>query len=688
MDDSSIFDIAIEDAALSEKPHHASSPYVELPDGHIRLLEILPGPAGSIISCQIVQVPLQSNPKYTALSYVWGSGSAQCSIELNGHCVFIRKNLWRFLHQVRMLDCEMFGRLWIDALCINQAKTEERSRQVSIMPRIYTAAKHVLVWLGPAYGNSDIAMQALSEATRCRKKEGLIKPSHEVAITIRKLCTRAYWTRLWVYQELMLARTKLIMCGAKVNHERMFTILLLGIDDRKLRPNEDVGKRFEYNKIRTSPAVAMIEQSTRSLVHTTLWDWMLITKDLGCSEERDKVYALLGIAEFGHANLTADYSVPIPTLLNEVLKLHYEREPPESLNQVVDDCETLQKLFSADSGSIFSLPDEREQFPHHIDADMEALPLSPPRCYPVNLWWASFYGHSAVERLFISEKALDASSLLIPAVEMCNPAAVQLLIGMPEIELKSKDAGGQTVLHIAAEGHGECWTEIVKLLLESGAAELNSKDVLGRTALHIAIRHKRTAIAKLLIGAQGVDVHSRDYQGDTPLHEAARWGYQRITRRLLDSDEIEINSTNETGRTPLHEAITSGEPDVAAMILDTGKANITIRDIYGLSPLRLAVRSEIESNVKHLLDLCQNNLDRIEVEERRYDGNLLHSAAHVGSDGIAKLLLDTGQFDIREKDVDGQTALDIAIKHGRTKALIRLLSNAMEVEREEIDGAA
>jgi hypothetical protein len=39
------------------------------------------------------------------------------------------------------------GYLWIDALCINQDDTQERSNQVSNMREIYHRAKRVVVWL-------------------------------------------------------------------------------------------------------------------------------------------------------------------------------------------------------------------------------------------------------------------------------------------------------------------------------------------------------------------------------------------------------------------------------------------------------------------------------------------------------------------------------------------------------------
>ncbi|KAF2030776.1 heterokaryon incompatibility, partial [Setomelanomma holmii] len=38
--------------------------------------------------------------------------------------------------------------VWIDALCICQADAREKSDQVPLMSRIYSAAERVIVWLG------------------------------------------------------------------------------------------------------------------------------------------------------------------------------------------------------------------------------------------------------------------------------------------------------------------------------------------------------------------------------------------------------------------------------------------------------------------------------------------------------------------------------------------------------------
>ena len=101
---------------------------------------------------------------------------------------------------------------WIDAICINQDDTTERAHQVRLMAGIYRTAFDVLVWLGPAYENSDIAMAELES------HQGDWRAVRKATWTLALggLCSRSYWRRLWVLQELKLAKEKRIMCGTKI----------------------------------------------------------------------------------------------------------------------------------------------------------------------------------------------------------------------------------------------------------------------------------------------------------------------------------------------------------------------------------------------------------------------------------------------------------------------------------------
>ena len=84
-----------------------------------------PSTAGVEIQCSIETVSLFDRPEYEALSYVWGDASIQRIINFDGIQFPVAKNLAIALHHLRLP--EKPRRVWVDALCINQANTKERN---------------------------------------------------------------------------------------------------------------------------------------------------------------------------------------------------------------------------------------------------------------------------------------------------------------------------------------------------------------------------------------------------------------------------------------------------------------------------------------------------------------------------------------------------------------------------------
>ncbi len=71
--------------------------------------------------------------------------------------------------QISEQPCAAFGQdlaegpitLWVDAICINQDDSDEKSAQVAIMSVIYRMAEDVLIFLGEAADGSDQIMEYL-----------------------------------------------------------------------------------------------------------------------------------------------------------------------------------------------------------------------------------------------------------------------------------------------------------------------------------------------------------------------------------------------------------------------------------------------------------------------------------------------------------------------------------------------
>ncbi|KAH8750972.1 heterokaryon incompatibility protein-domain-containing protein [Hyaloscypha sp. PMI_1271] len=194
---------------------------------HFRLLRILPRKSwlrkghrenSSEVHCELFHANLDDRPSYKALSYTWGSESdPNHTIYLNGYQFLVRENLWNALRRFQSDNIELV--IWIDAICINQTSDIERNHQVANMKMIYEQATEVVVWLGLTYEESDLAIQLVQELYQHREStewimERFSKPDMKQKLqSIAKLFSRDYWWRIWIVQELTIARKIVFYCG-------------------------------------------------------------------------------------------------------------------------------------------------------------------------------------------------------------------------------------------------------------------------------------------------------------------------------------------------------------------------------------------------------------------------------------------------------------------------------------------
>ena len=151
--------------AFAEDPRLRPFPYSPLdPAAHeIRLLRLSPSPSeSSAVQATLTHASLKDPPPYTALSYCWGLAATK-HMELNGHAVQVSDELHAALQRLRDAEPADTPRLWIDAVCINQADSTEKGHQVQRMGDIYAKAADVLVWLGPGTPETAASMRAMAE---------------------------------------------------------------------------------------------------------------------------------------------------------------------------------------------------------------------------------------------------------------------------------------------------------------------------------------------------------------------------------------------------------------------------------------------------------------------------------------------------------------------------------------------
>jgi hypothetical protein len=172
----------------------------------IRLCVVLPAEQGDDLHCEMIHVNLEDEPDYEAVSYTWaseyGDASLSRSIRCNGNTyVPITANCEAAIRQLRKRGLKRH--LWIDAICINQTKINERNHQVGLMGRIYSQAQSVRIciqiepFLAQLFDYRSLFTWLQSEST-----EGVLRATSIAAALI----SSRYFTRVWVIQEVALAR--------------------------------------------------------------------------------------------------------------------------------------------------------------------------------------------------------------------------------------------------------------------------------------------------------------------------------------------------------------------------------------------------------------------------------------------------------------------------------------------------
>ena len=268
------------------------------------------------VLCQLDHVSILGDagrsPVYEALSYTWGDPKDQRVIRVNGCPFFVTKNLdvaLRFLrkpYEPRLL--------WVDAICINQQNTSEKTQQVKMMKEIYRDASQVLVWLGHSDKDIRMAMDRIKQL----ENPGYLEPSAVAAFYapcetgLNKIFRKTWWSRLWVVQEVLMAKTPpMIGCGRKWVSWIAFQKAMMN-----LALNKTDSDNFLENPAAMLNFCAMPTPYSTHKPQQREW-WQKIenvlnaTSDRDATEPHDKIFALLGLIDPGTAQrLVVDYSRP------------------------------------------------------------------------------------------------------------------------------------------------------------------------------------------------------------------------------------------------------------------------------------------------------------------------------------------------------------------------------------------
>lgn len=301
-----------------------ASIYSQLKNDEFRVLVLEPGVSDDKIKCRLCICKYDDKVLYRALSYAWGDPAKVERVQCNGQEIGIASNLYEALLHLRNPHRERI--LWIDALCINQEDFNERGHQVRSMKTIYAQAREVLVWLG----QED---DAVSKAFRCLRefKPTFVGPANVLAlgfkpsyvpesdsdwhtigfnfaipddksrlltadlVSLMKLLERPWFRRLWVLQEVAHARRVTLISGRSTVDWKLLACLI-----RDLHHSGLILDSFtEKAQIGVLAVVEMenARQPTISEIRRSLLSVLLATHSGECSDIRDKIYAVLNLAD-------------------------------------------------------------------------------------------------------------------------------------------------------------------------------------------------------------------------------------------------------------------------------------------------------------------------------------------------------------------------------------------------------
>lgn len=190
--------------------------YNPLPQGnYIRLLEVCQDSLSHELVCKFNIVRLDDcRHKYTAISYAWENQAPVSRIRFsNGQSIPLSLTLSTLFDSLRK-NYRSFT-LWIDAICINQKDTAEKSSQVRLMGQVYSCAEQLLLWLGESNRETQDAFQFMeSKQTLSWPDDWDLEKDLSGLESLFTVLERPYFQRVWVIQEITLNDNVLMACGS------------------------------------------------------------------------------------------------------------------------------------------------------------------------------------------------------------------------------------------------------------------------------------------------------------------------------------------------------------------------------------------------------------------------------------------------------------------------------------------
>jgi hypothetical protein len=286
------------------------------------------GSSSDELGGELIEVSLDDCPSFKAVSYTWGDSTSRESFLCNEIGIQITQSSATALRYLRSASGPSL--FWLDALCINQADTHEKSVQVYLMPEIYSKASQVQIWLGEESTTSAEGMEVLSCLIGGRTGIEVLphwsqKPPQQVRDGIKDVLSRQWWTRGWVVQEAALSKRTDIICGhhriswqsepSRIRQiireiklaEISFEWTENGLDGLPMHVFLDL---LQAQLRQCEPTTSEIEIPVSKIdLKPDIVDLMHDFRDKKFADPRDRIYAMLGMVS--DVNIVPDYYMSV-----------------------------------------------------------------------------------------------------------------------------------------------------------------------------------------------------------------------------------------------------------------------------------------------------------------------------------------------------------------------------------------
>ncbi|EEU42720.1 uncharacterized protein NECHADRAFT_47287 [Fusarium vanettenii 77-13-4] len=287
---------------LSTNPYQALDPTRR----DIRLLKVLPDSGSGLVECELLpSAPIaELRGKYLALSYCAGDPR-------NTEIILI---------------------------CINQADLSERSHQVGFMRDIYQSAQRTLICLSTSntHGRGMEWLVELFNQGRNLADKGSKIPGMDMSVFCptdvefeqgvlafwEEIIKSSWWSRAWVFQEFMVSANANFLSGHHhISWTKAWVAIRPYIGGERPRDGEVLYVGLCFPPLGCTPGhteALKLQEKARFMLKTkaewkgtdSLTSILARSRNSKASDDRDRVYALIGLADPGYG-ITPDYSADI-----------------------------------------------------------------------------------------------------------------------------------------------------------------------------------------------------------------------------------------------------------------------------------------------------------------------------------------------------------------------------------------